>query len=209
MNTTVKRAICETIIFAIFFVLSVYAQESPARPGGSPVAVGGYMSLTTKAGSLNSDIAGLFDLRIATTLDRTWSAGIGVSGLWYDKKLSALVNDGTYHLNAGYAGIFVEKFFDVAEDLSFSVSVLSGVGTAEYLYDREYWKKKSWSEEVIDRTTFTLIEPAVELSYMIGSEVSIGMMSSIRRTSPVELIGTSEKVFNRVNYGLTMRWRFL
>ncbi len=193
------------ISFVIIFNSSaVIHAEVPT----SSHTVGGYMSMTGKLSSFYFDNIGFLDIRTAATIDEVWGIGIGFSGLYYDKKLSVLVADGTYHLNAGYIGLYVERFFLLSDDISLSVSLLSGVGAAEYLYDKEYRKNKTWTQEVIDRTTFSVVEPGVEVSYRIGPEVSLGMMGSYRTTSPIDMINTCESLFDEFNYGVTIKWQF-
>lgn len=203
-----KHSIIIAIIFGFLLPAAIYSAEPSSRYTVGTVAIGGYMAITGKASTINVDHAGYVDLRTAATLDESWGIGIGVSGLYYDKKLSALVTDGTYHLNAGYMGFYVEKFFPLSNAVSVSVSLLSGIGAAEYLYDKEYRKQMRWSVEVIDRATFSVLEPGMEVSYRVSSELSIGMSGSYRTTSPILLINTSETLFDEFNYGVAMKWQF-
>jgi hypothetical protein len=171
--------------------------------------LGGYLGLNGRYTTVDSDPAGWVDVRAAITFKNNWAIGLGASGLYYDKKLSKLVNDGTYHLNGGYAGFYIEKFFDVSDDLKISVSLLLGNGLVNYIYDKDYRKEKLWYQEKIDETTFTVWEPMVEIQYNLGSNLWLGLNGGFRNTSPIEMIGTDENVFNNFNAGFTFKWGVL
>ncbi|MFA7288180.1 MAG: hypothetical protein WC055_04810 [Melioribacteraceae bacterium] len=171
--------------------------------------LGGYLGFNGKYSTINSDAGGWVDVRAAITFKSNWAIGVGASGLYYDKKLSKLVNDGTYHLNGGYAGFYVEKFFDISDDIKISVSLLLGNGVVNYIYDKEYRKEKTWTEEKIDETTFTVWEPMVEIQYNLGSNLWLGLNGGFRNTSPIEMIQTDENVFNNFNAGFTFKWGIL
>ena len=73
--------------------------------------MGGTISIGGRYTTLDSRTAGFLDVRAGITLDSTWVVGLGFSALYFDRALSALVPDGTYHLNAGYQGIYIERYF--------------------------------------------------------------------------------------------------
>ncbi len=168
--------------------------------------IGGYIGLNTKMTSLRSDPAGFLDLRGAITLNGNWAIGLGVSALYYDKKLTGLVEDGTYHLGAGYAGLFIERIFTLDDNLKLSVSLLMANGLTNYLYDKDYRSEKVWYERKIDETTFFLWEPQLEVQYRIGEYWWLGVNTSIRSTSPVEMIGTDESIFRNFSVGVTAKY---
>lgn len=170
------------------------------------VNLGGYISVGGKYTTYNSKAAGLLDLRAAVTFKNGWGVGIGASGLDYDKSLSALVNDGTYHVEAGYVGMFVEKMFSVTDDFKISLSVLMAGGLMKYRYDSEYRKEKVWYEETIDQTDFFVTEPALEIQHRIFGNWWLGVTGSFRNTSPIKLIGTDEDVLKKFAGGVTIKY---
>ncbi|MDZ7764490.1 MAG: hypothetical protein U5K00_08695 [Melioribacteraceae bacterium] len=139
-------------------------------------------------------------------INEKWGVGFSFSALHYDRGMNKLVNDGAYHLNAGYAGIYVERIFSLSEDFRFSVSVTSGMGEAYYQYDKDYRKEKVWSEEIIDKTTFAIFEPSIEFNYNFAGNYWIGVMGTFRNTSPLKLIGADEKLFQKFTGGITLKY---
>ena len=168
--------------------------------------LGGYLALGGKYTTVNSDNAGILDFRAALTFESGWAVGFGASGFSYDKKLSALVSDGTYHLEAGYAGFFVEKIFSITDDFKLSASVLMASGLTKYRYDKDYRKDKTWAEETIDQTTFYVTEPAIEVTHRIAGNWWVALSGSYRLSSPVQMIGTDEEIFKNFGGGISFKY---
>jgi hypothetical protein len=168
--------------------------------------LGGYVGVNGKHTTYESKGAGFVDLRAAVIFESGWGIGLDASGLYYDKKLSTLVSDGTYHIEAGYVGIFIEKMFELSEDFNFSISYLMANGVAKYTYDKEYRQSKLWYEETIDQTTFFVSEPSMEIQHRVFGNWWIGLSGSYRMTSPIKMIGTSESFLNKFNGGITIKY---
>jgi hypothetical protein len=208
-----------TMLFLIvlFLGIGVYGQEKTSRKlfTYDGIDFGGYLGLSTKYSALNADFdgygndAGFLELKAGFTLNGNWAVGISGSALYYDHKLNSLVNDGTYHLNAGYAGVFVEKIFTFNDDFKLSLSIFMGQGFAEYLYDKDYREAKVWYEEKIDRTTFAIQEPGLEIYHRIYGDWWLGLSGSVRNTSPVKMIDTPEDIFKDFSYGLSFKYGIL
>lgn len=168
--------------------------------------LGGYVSLGGRYSTLDSEDAGFLDFKAAVVFESGWAVGLAGSGLYYDKSLSRLVSDGTYHLEAAYGGVFVEKMFSFNKDFKFSLYIISGSGTAEYTYDKEYREDKTWTEETIDKTTFFIFEPGIEIQHRVAGNWWIGVNGSYRNTSPLELIDTDENLFRKFSAGITVKY---
>jgi hypothetical protein len=188
--------------------LAVFAQEDEnyiisfhETKLGAYLGIGGRYST-----SLDSDPAGFLDFRGAVVFNGSWAVGLTGSGLYYDKKLSRLVNDGTYHLHISYGAVFVEKIFSLNEDFKISLSIATGSGEAYYEYDKDYHKEKIWTEETIDKTTFAIFEPGIEIQHRISGNWWIGINGTYRNTSPLTLIGTDENLLRKFSGGLTFKW---
>ncbi|MBE0646022.1 MAG: hypothetical protein IH600_18210 [Bacteroidetes bacterium] len=198
-----------TLLLASFLLLTMSAA---AQPNGDPLftigdhEVGVYLGLGGRLTSLFGEPAGTLDARGAFTIDRRWSIGLMGAAFEYDKSLHALVDDGSYRINAAYGGFFVERMFFLGEHVLLSISIATGYGEVSYRYDKEYRKDKIWTEETIDRTEFAFFEPSVGLQFNVGGGFWIGMTGSYRNTSPVELLGTSEHVFQKFSGGLTITY---
>jgi hypothetical protein len=168
--------------------------------------VGIYVGTGVRHTTLFGENAGLLELRGAFTFNRRWSVGLMGASLWYDKSLHELVDDGSYRLEMGYGGLYVERMFPLTNDLILSASVATGYGVAAYRYDKEYHAEKTWTEETIDQTTFAFFEPGLTLQWNFSGNFWLGASAHYRNTSPVELLGTSEDVFRKFSGGLTLTY---
>jgi len=197
-----------TGIVMIMLSLSAIGQvNSPTTPTPqSNKDITAYVATDLSATTVFGDAAGLFSMRGAIVFNKRWGIGLRGTALWYDKTLDQLSTEGTYHFNVGYAGIYVERSFPIGTAVNLSLSIFTGTGVAEYLYDKEYRKDMLWTEEVIDRTTFAVFEPGIELSLRITGNLMLGAHGSIRNTSPIELLGTSENVLRKASGGLTLKY---
>jgi len=203
---TMNRLLALTLASCIS--LTAIAQESSTQqpPVSNGSNLGGTILVAGKYTTLNAQAAGFLEVRGGITLNDSWTFGLGGAGLYYDKKLSSLVSDGTYHLYAAYGGIYVERSFWISPNFKGSVSLLTGQGKIYYQYDNDYRKEKVWTEEIIDETTFAVLEPGVTLQYRVGENVWLGLTASYRSTSPIRLLNTSESLLRNGSAGLTFSW---
>lgn len=172
--------------------------------------IGGYVSLGARyTTSLNEDPATFGDVKGVLVFKGGWGLGLVGSGLYYHKTMSNLVNDGTYHFNASYGAIYVEKIFDLNKDFKLSVSVASGSGTAFLQYDKNFQKDKKWTEEIIDQTIFYIFEPGLEFQYRISGNWWVSAYGTYRNTSPLNLIGADEDLFRKFSAGISFKWGIL
>jgi len=195
------------LLIVLLLSLTTFAQSEKSslfKIGDTPI--GGYIGVGGRYSTVESNSSGFIDGKIVAVIDENWGVGFSFSALNYDRTLTKLVNDGSYRMNAGYVGIYVERIFSISEDFRFSISITSGMGEVFYQYDKEYRKDKVWSEEIIDKTTFAVFEPAIELDYNIGGNYWIGVMGSFRNTSPLDLIGADEQIFQKFAAGVTFKY---
>lgn len=198
------------IILSFFLSLNAFAQNSNSlftlKWGEDNYSIGGYIGTNLKYSTYESNPAGYVDFNAAFTINRKWAVGVSVTGLYYDKKLQKIVNDGTYHVYAGYTGIFIERMFSVSDNTIFSLSVLSGQGEAYYKYDREYREEHPWYQEIIDTETIYVIEPSVNIQHKISKNFYLGLTGSYRFTSPLRLTGTSDNSLKTFSGGLSIKY---
>ena len=83
---------------------------------------------------------------------------------------------------------------------------MSGQGEAFYQYDKEYRDDKTWTEEIIDKTSFGFQEVGMEIQYRVANRMWLGLTGSFRNTSPVKLIDTPEDLFKGLNAGVTFKY---
>lgn len=195
------------LVIAFLTVTATYAQDiQNYLIKIDQTKLGAYLSLSGRFSSVESNLAGFGDFKAAVTFNGNWSIGIMSSGLYYDKSLNHLVNDGTYHLYASYGALFVEKIFSLNNDFKISLSIASGKGEAYYQYDKDYRKEKVWSEETIDRTTFAIFEPGIEIQHRIYGNWWIGVVGSYRNTSPLRLVNTDDSLLQKLSGGISFKW---
>jgi hypothetical protein len=194
--------------FAIIFLLasSLFAQQRSHIFTLGEKNIGAYVGTSGKYTTINSEAAGFLDFKGAIVLNSNWAVGLSLSGLYYDKPLDKLVNDGTYHLYITYGGIYLEKLFSLTENLKFSLALQTGQGEIYYQYDKDFRKEKLWSEEIIDRTTFHYWEPSLDIQYRLTGNYWIGLTGSYRNTPPIHILGTDESFLQNFSGGLTFKY---
>lgn len=206
----------KTIILSVLIVLvSVCARAQEASgenylftfKGKNKIhQVGAYGSLSGSYSETLSKPSGWLSGRVGVVFNQRWAFGWAGSALYFDRKLDELVTDGTYHLQAGYAGMFAEYMLPLGKNFKINFSVVSGAGLAFYQYDKEYAESRPWYQEKIDQETFQVFEPGVELMARIGGRWWFGINGTYRNTSPVKLMGTDELLFNKFNGGVSIRY---
>ncbi|MBN1541114.1 hypothetical protein JW992_03140 [candidate division KSB1 bacterium] len=170
---------------------------------------GVYVGVGGRSSSVFSQNAGYLDLKGAVMLNDKWNIGLTCSGLWYDKALDQLVDDGTYHLYVAYGGLFVERLFTLNSNLRLVFSLMSGTGEAYYQYDRDYRKDKVWSEEVIDKASFGVQEVGIEIQQRLSKRLWLGVTGTYRNTSPLELIDTDKDLLKNAGAGIMLKYDLL
>lgn len=205
---TLKRTLAIACAIALSITSTAGAQGPTEQKGlkiGS-TTVGGTITVGGRYTTIDGVASGILDVKAGIVLDQTWGIGFGFAAPYLDKRLTALVADGSYHMSTGYSGIYIERYFRFSDDFVASASVLMGQGVIMYQYDKEYRTQKAWRDEVIDQTTFAVFEPAISAQYRLGGSFWLGVTATIRNTSPVQLLGTSESIFRKGGVGMTARW---
>ena len=150
--------------------------------------------------------AGWLGARVGVVFDHRFGIGLAGYGLSFDHTLSELAEEGTYHLEAGYTGLFIEYLQPLGRNVKLNFSLLSGMGTAQYRYDKEYREGKPWYNEIIDRTDFHLYEPGIELQVRMAGKWWIGAYGTYRLTSPVEIEGAGEDLLQNYTAGISIKY---
>ncbi len=203
------------ILSAILFLLSVYskAQETENKnyiwsyEGKKKInTIGTYIGLSGSYSPLNNTDSYWLGGRIGIVFNQKWTIGVGGNALDYDRQLSELVDDGTYRLQAGYAGLFVERLFPLKDWGKLGVSWLGGSGITFFEYDNEYTGSKEWYEEIVDMDDFAINELGVEFQVRVYKNWWMGAHASYRLTSPVEMKGEDEYFLRDYSAGVSVKW---
>jgi hypothetical protein len=195
-----------TLTLGFLIVTTARAQQDSSLITLFGYPVKGYIGTALQASSLNSQTVGYLEINGGIYINESWTIGAAAAGLYYDKKLSALVTDGTYHIYAAYAGILLERNLYRSQDWNASIALLAGAGTIYYQYDRDFRKDKLWKDEIIDQTTFSVLRPSLSVTYRVGGKLWLGVTGSYLYTSPVEMIGISDDAFRSFQGGLSLRY---
>jgi len=165
-----------------------------------------YAGMSVSYTSVDKQPAGYLGAKAGLVLNDNFSIGIAGSALWYDYRLTGLVDEGTYHLESGYTGLFVEFTQNLGERVSINLSLLTGQGIAIYRMDRAYTESLSWYNEKIDEDTFGVMEPGIELLFRTNDKFSIGLSASYCSTSPLQLTGSSHGMLDGFRTGISFRY---
>ena len=170
--------------------------------------IGLYGTITMQYAEVFNQPAGYLGGEFAAIINHKWAVGWKGNALYYDRRLNELAENGTYHLEAGYAGIFGEYFWHVGKKLRVGMSLFSGTGLAQYRYDYEYREDKLWHEEIIDQKTFATLEAGLELSMPLANNWRVSLNDSCRTSSPVYLYDTDPYFIQGLNAGIGFKWGF-
>ena len=171
--------------------------------------IGFFGGLSVNYTEIFDDPAGSLGAKAGIIFNHKFSIGLAGYGLWYDYRLNDLVQDGTYHMEAGYSGLYLEYLHPLSEKIKLGFSVITGHGIAQYKYDKQYLEGRPWYKEIIDRETFAVFEPGFEIMTQVGSKWWIGANISYRSTSPIKLQGTNEDFLNNYHTGISIRYGIL
>ena len=202
------------ITIAAFFLTTtmIFAQEKPADhlwtyEGQNKTYELGLMGeLSWDFSQLNDDNVGWLGGKAGLVINHRWVVGVAGKALAYDKHLTELTDEGSYRMEAGYSGMFVEYLQPLGKNVKLGFSITSAQGIVMYRYEKEYTEGLPWYEEIIDVETFGVFEPQIDCLVKMKPNWWVSAHISARNTSPVELEMTDEKVFNKINAGISVRY---
>jgi len=168
--------------------------------------LGLYGSLYGSYSPVENRAAQWYGGKIGLVLDNRWGIGIAGSVLNYDYNLNQLVSDGTYRLQAGFAGLFVEYILPVSNWAKFSISWTSGTGSAFYEYNKEFRESRPWYQEIIDTETFNVNEIGLDMHFRTIGKWWLGAYGSYKFTSPIELTGTDNYFLQNYSVGISVKY---
>lgn len=208
-----KTKVFITTAILVLFASLLHAQSSDHKNHiwsyqgkNKPHTIGTYLSLSGTYSPLKGNDSYWLGGRVGIVFDNKWTIGVGGNLLDYDKHLSELVNDGTYRLQAGYGGLFVERIFSLKNWGKISASWLTGTGVTFFEYDSEYAEDREWYDEIIDIEDFAINELGLEFQVRIYRNWWLGAQASYRLTSPIHLKGEDEFFLRDYSAGISIKW---
>ncbi len=183
--------------------LNQYAKLTCAREGERTIEPAFFAGMSASHTQVMSRPAAYLGGRAGVVFNDKFSIGLAGYGLWYDYRLNELVSSGTYHLEAGYTGLVLEYVQVLSENTRLNFSLLTGHGIAIYRYDRAYTGTLDWHAEIIDKDTFSVMEPGIELMIRTGDNLWIGASLSYCSTSPIQLQDTQQGLIEGIKTGIS------
>lgn len=168
--------------------------------------VGLYLGGSVHLTEIDNKLAGSLGAKAGVVFNQRWTLGLAGRAIWYDYRQSELVSNGTYHLEAAYSGLMIEYMLPLSKSFNLNFSLLTGAGLAQYRYDHDFRKEQLWYQEIIDRETFAVFEPGVEIAMKIGERSHLGLQVTYRSTSPLELKDTDAQLLSNATAGITYRY---
>ena len=168
--------------------------------------VGFYLGGSIHFTEIDNKLAGSLGAKAGLVFNQRWALGLAGRAIWYDYRQNELVSNGTYHLEAAYSGLMLEYMLPLTKSIHLNFSLLTGAGLAQYKYDHDFREELLWYEEIIDRETFSVFEPGVEIATKLGNRSSVGLQITYRGTSPIKLVDTDEQLLSNATLGITYRY---
>lgn len=203
-------------MFTIFFLTIVFMTSTvKAQPENyiwkyqgqkKERTIGLYGGLSYNYAEVMSKPSGYLGYKAGVVINRKFGIGFAGAALNYDRQLNELSEFGTYRLEAGYAGMFVEYIQPIGNRVRLNFFVVSAAGIARYKYDKQYAEELIWYEEVIDQDEYAVFEPGMECNVRIANKWWVGVNGSLKTTSPLDLTGTSENMLEGFSGGITVKY---
>lgn len=166
------------------------------------------IGLSSKYSEVNALGAGWLGLFGSYQIGANFELGLRGEALYFDRKLNDIDPLKSYHLQAGHAGFFIDWHPFGKGDIHFSIPLYMGKGEVFYIYDKEFRKDMKWSDEIIDKTTFSIWQLGIEGEARISNNWTLSLNVNYQFTSPIEMIQTNENLFTALQLGIGIKYNF-
>ena len=168
---------------------------------------GGYGAVSFKSSSFNDKTLVLAGLRGAWIVNRTLAIGLDMYGIIPTTKYQGIDENDLEHkvrLLGGYGGLMLEPIFFSNEVVHITFPVSAGAGWLGYedTADEVFWES---ADGLVDDDVFWYVEPGANLEVNIARNFRIDFGVSKRFTQDLQLMNTSSKEFDELNYYLTLK----
>jgi hypothetical protein len=196
-------------LLLVAFVATLQSSENNFKIDLSePDKIQWNIGFETNAGSIESRTNVNLVLNAGLKLTDHLIIGLKGDAMWYDYRLNELDPDMSYHLESGYVGFYIEPTFDLNDKFKLSFPILLGSGQAMFKYDGKYRDELTWTEEIIDKETFSVFEPSMHLAYFINNNMNIFASVNYRFTSPLRFLGADDNMLTQPTFGLGINYVF-
>ncbi len=198
-----------TAIFAaIIFLtsLNLYSSENELAEGKKNGERKFYIGFDNDYTDINGKLSSTLGLSAAYRLNDNFNIGLTANGIWYDYRLNELDPVRTYHVESGYAGIFIEGIYHLTDKIDLNMILMSGQGLVQLKYDGKYRDELKWDEEIIDRETYSVAELKIGTAYNISDFWKLGLTASYRATSDIFIETLDRDMFNNLKFGVAIQY---
>jgi len=216
------RTIIISMILALTLTMGLVNAQVTGNSTGEPFgtisgnqqAVGVYISLGIGNTIINNENAILGQFRLAARLGHGFSIGLAGSGfsdciygLNYDRP--QLSTEG-YYIEGGYGGLLLEPVFAPDFPVHLSFPVLIGAGGVSFTDSQEEYNWNDWEYEdnhtVLESKAFLVVEPGVELEFILSRFVRMGAGISYRFTNSIKVAGNREYLLNGMSGAINLKF---
>jgi len=174
---------------------------------GSHDHSGGYGAIFLKGTSFRDQTLLIAGLRGAWVVNRSFGIGIDLNGIIPTSEFTEIdpVGFDQAVLVGGYGGLLLEPvvWSNKIVHLTFPISI--GAGWLGYIED---WENDDYyyNGDIFDDDVFWYFEPGVNVEINVARFFRVGVGVSRRFVQDLQLLQTSSKAFDEMNYGFTLKF---
>lgn len=168
---------------------------------------GGYGALFFKGTSFNDQALLIGGVRGAWVVNRSFGIGLDLNGIIPTAKYPGIDPVGMDQaiLVGGYGGLLLEPVLwsNKIVHLTFPLSI--GAGWLGYIED---WENEAYyyDGDIYDDDVFWYFEPGINVEVNVARFFRVGVGVSKRFTQDLQLVNTSTKAFDEMNYGFVLKF---
>jgi hypothetical protein len=168
---------------------------------------GGYGGIFFKGTSFNNQALLITGLRGAWVVNRSFGIGLDLNGIIPTAKYPEIDPVGLDQaiLVGGYGGLLLEPVLwsNKIVHLTFPMSI--GAGWLGYVEDWENYEYY-YDGDLYDNDVFWYFEPGINVEVNVASFFRVGVGVSKRFAQDLQLVKTSAKAFDEMNYGFILKF---
>lgn len=173
---------------------------------GNKSHFGFFFTPVIKGSTILDEVALFPGFRLGWTINRVVSLGIEGYGLAPTITRSDIVNNQAIRPLMGYGGFFIEPVIGSKKLIHVTTPIMVGAGWVGYVHDWNEERHNPNSDELLDDHVIWVVEPGVNAELNVASFFRVNLGVSYRFTQNVNLINTSKKAFEGLNYSLTLKF---
>lgn len=168
---------------------------------------GGYGAIFFKGTHFKDQTLLITGFRGAWVVNRSFGIGVDINGIIPTAKYAGVDPNGLNQavLVGGYGGMLLEPILwsNNIVHLTFPMSI--GAGWLGYIED---WENNHYyyNGEIYDEDVFWYFEPGVNVEVNVASFFRVGIGITKRFTQDLQMLNASATAFDKLNYGITLKF---